>query len=241
MYGNFVLETYVGLVASSIFTIVWGWYKVLLPSAGRAAAIRKADLVHYVLRITCIVANMIGGVLGTALMPEKYKGTEVYLGNVHAILRTVVTILIIILTLFTKNLGNNIQKELAKDAAGAKVAPTNSDDSVGTKKKKKKSDAEKIYFMVNKIIMVIAAMVLYLIYDIVTAIGVVRHITPPFCEPKNLFVELVSMMQVVIAAAITYVFPIERPDHKGRSGQMETTKVGTTVTESTTTTSTGSN
>jgi hypothetical protein len=111
-YGHFVLETFVGFIASSIFTIVWGWYKVLLPSAGRAAAIKKADLVHNVFRVTCIVANMVGGILGTVLLPEKYKGTGVYLGNVHAVLRTIIFVLVFLLTIFTRNLGINIKNEV---------------------------------------------------------------------------------------------------------------------------------
>ncbi|GMI09717.1 hypothetical protein TrVE_jg2923 [Triparma verrucosa] len=227
MYLNFVTEVYVGLLASSIFTIVWGWYKVLLPSQNRAAKAAKADLLHNIFRITCIASTMIGGVLGTMLLPEKYAGTGVYLGNVHAVLRTVIFILLVILTTYTWTLGKSIQTELDRGAAGAKVAPTPAE---GDKKepKKKKTDAEKIIVMIYKIVAVVVVMCLYLVYDIVTAINVVRHIVPPFCEGKNAFIRLISLMQILLCLCITYVFPVKKPDVKGRTGMMGTTKVTTT-------------
>ena len=92
-------------------------------------------------------------------------------------------------------------------------------------KKKEKSDAEKIGGMVNTIIGVVVAMLLYLVYDIATAVGVVRHIHPPLCGGKNTFLFLINIMQVVIVSAITYVFPVKKPDQKGKTGQMGTTKV----------------
>ncbi|GMH61777.1 hypothetical protein TL16_g03334 [Triparma laevis f. inornata] len=192
-----------------IFTIVWGWYKVLLPSQNKAARAAMADLLHNIFRITCIVSSMVGGILGVSMLPEKYVGT------------------------------GSIQKELDRGAAGAKVAPTNEKEGEGGAahaQPKKMSDAEKIIKLRCKIVAVVAIMCLYLVYDIVTAIGVVRHIIPPFCDGKNAFIRLISLMQVLLVFCITKVFPIKKPDVKGRTGQMGTTKVtatGSTEVEST--------
>lgn len=165
------------------------------------------------------------------MLPEKYVGTGVYLGNVHAVLSTIIFILLVILTTYTWTLGKSIQKELDRGAAGAKVAPTNEKEGEGGAAHappKKMSDAEKIIKLLWKIVAVVAIMCLYLVYDIVTAIGVVRHIVPPFCDGKNAFIRLISLMQVLLVFCITKVFPIKKPDVKGRTGQMGTTKVTTT-------------
>jgi len=85
----FITESVVGIVVCTLFTIVWGWYKVLLPSADKAAKVKKADQIHTAFRCFAIGANMAAGVLGTVLIPDKYKGTGVTDGECEYLGRTV--------------------------------------------------------------------------------------------------------------------------------------------------------
>jgi len=149
-------------------------------------------------------------------------------GNIHAAARTILFVLCCILTIFANHLGHNIQRQLAEGAGKTKVAP---DVAKGegpiVKKKAEKTDAEKILGMVRKTVGVVSFMMLYFIYDIAGSVGRVRHITAPFCGGKDIWFRLTSVMQLLVFTAITIVFPVKKPDSKGKTGMMGTTRTGT--------------
>ena len=53
------------------------------------------------------------------------------------------------------------------------------------------------------------------------------------CEPKNVFIRLPSFVQLMAAVAVTYVFPVKKPEMKtGKTGMMGTTVINSTSSQS---------
>ena len=102
-------------------------------------------------------------------------------------------ILSIGLVQFVSHLGHTIKIQLATGAT--KVVP-----DPGTDKKKTPTEADKIGQMASGVKKVMVVVILYLVYDIAISVGKYRHITPSFCEAKNVFVRLptfVSFLQLL--------------------------------------------
>jgi len=73
---------------------------------------------------------------------------------------------------------------------------------------------------------VMVVVLLYLLLDIKRSMGLVRHITPPACSPKDLFVRLPSFIQLMASIMVIAVFPVKKPEMKtGKTGMMGTTVV----------------
>ena len=165
-------------------------------------------------------------ILAAFVLPEDYKDSGVFNGNFHAINRAFVLILCVGVVTVCVRIGNKIKDQLAKGAS--KVVP-----DPGTDKKKAPTDADKIGGMVNTVMKLLVLVILYFIYDIAISAGNFRHVEPPFCEAKNVFVRIPSFVQLFATAGVTYAFPVKKPDKKtGKTGMM-----GTSVKSSTSSTS----
>jgi hypothetical protein len=125
---------------------------------------------------------------------------------------------------FVYRMGTSIKNALAAGAQ-KKVAPERKLSSASEMKAvKKKGDDEKIAVMIKWTIGVNFIVLAYLILDIKRSIGLYRHVTEPFCDPKQLFVRLNSVIQLLSTSSVTYIFPVKKPDAKtGKTGMMGTT------------------
>lgn len=93
--------------------------------------------------------------------------------------------------------------------------------------------------MVSRLKMVLVVVLLYFIYDVAISVGKLRHVAPPLCEAKNVFIRPPSFIQMFAMFMIMRYFPVRNPNAvKNRVGAGMTTGAGTTV--ATTTTSTAS-
>ena len=203
---------------------------MLLPSVDKAAKIKRADNIHAGLTWFVVIALFIVGVLGAFILPEEYKNSGVFNGSFHAVGRCVVQITAVGLLMFCVRMGNKIKDALAS-GGGGKVAPA--PDGKPAEKKKEPTDADKIAVMVAFTTKVMCVVILYLFYDIAISVGKYRHITPPMCEPKNVFIRLPSFVQLMAAVAVTYVFPVKKPEMKtGKTGMMGTTVINSTSSQS---------
>ena len=158
-------------------------------------------------------------ILAAFVLPEDYKDSGVFNGNFHAINRAFVLILCVGVVTVCVRIGNKIKDQLAKGAS--KVVP-----DPGTDKKKAPTDADKIGQMASGVKKVMVVVILYLVYDIAISVGKYRHITPSFCEAKNVFVRLPTFVQFFAIASITYVFPLKKPeDAKYKAAMLKQTVV----------------
>ena len=213
-----------GVIFCCLYSIAWGWHKVLLPSVDKAANIAKADKIHTILRVLTLCSCGGFGILAAFVLPDEYKETGVFNGTFHAINRLFMFIAAAGLLKFIVDMGNNIKNALKAGASKPQVAPAPTEvEKPADKKPAVKTDADKIGGMVKAVIKVMIVVQLYLLYDIAISAGKVRHIEPPLCGAKNLFVRIPSIVQLFVLAAVTYVFPVKKPDNKGKTGMQGTT------------------
>jgi hypothetical protein len=197
--------------------------QVLLPTTNRAENVKKADRIHTVLRTATVFTEGFSGVLAVVLLPEDYSNAGVYVGTWHGISRAVLWFLCVALMTFIYKMGTSIKNALA-NGGQKKVAP---EPAAGEKVVKKKGDDEKIAGMIKWTIGIMCIVLVYLLLDISRSIGKYRFVNEPFCEAKALFVRLPSIIQLGTALAVTHVFPVKKPDVKGKTNMMGTTVVST--------------
>lgn len=197
--------------------------------ADRAAKVAKADMVHTIFRVTSLASEVGFGIASVLSLSEAESEAGVYNGTFHGISRIIMWFLAAALVGIIARIGLKIKGMLASGGAKAtaKVAP----DGKGEEKKvKKKSDEEKIAYMVKWTVGIMFMVLLYLVKDIRDSMGLVRHVDPPLCASKDAFVRLPSFIQILATASCSYVFPVKKPESKtGKTGMM-----GTTVMQSTT-------
>ena len=157
---TFILtKTISGVMVCCLYSVSWGWYKVLLPNTDKAAKVKQADLFHNIFRIITVLVEGGAGVLGVFMLDDEYANAGVYSGNVHGISRAILFVLCIFLTGFLAIMGNNIKKQLASGGAVAPAAPAA--PAPGEKKVKKKGDDQKIAKMVKSTLVVMVIVQLY--------------------------------------------------------------------------------
>jgi len=105
-----------GTLFCILFTLVWGWHKILLPSKDKAQNIIKADKMHTAARLIIVASELVFGVLSIVTLPEKYKNAGVYNGTPHGIGRFILFVLCLGLVYLIRKLGLNIRDQLAAGA-----------------------------------------------------------------------------------------------------------------------------
>ena len=155
-----------------LFTITWGWYKVLLPSVDKAAKIKRADLIHDLARVLLLCSSFGFGILAAFILPEDYNDSGVYSGNFHCCNRAVVMILSCGVLIENVRIGNKIKNQLAAGASKAKVAP----EGTAGKKTKELTDADKIGNMVVWVIRIMFISTIYFSYGVAISVGKFRYI-----------------------------------------------------------------
>ena len=155
---------------------------------------------HNIARIAVLLSETVFGVLAIVMLPEEYKNAGVYDGTYHGIGRIILTLLIFALVYQIRKLGVTIKNMLDKANKKRQVAPdinTYYEDASeeGEKKTKKQDDSEKIAFLVKMTTRTMFVCCCYLFLDIYRSMGNYRHITPPSCTSKDLFVRLPSFIQ----------------------------------------------
>jgi hypothetical protein len=162
--------------------------------------------------------------LSTAIMavislPDEYMDSGVYNGNWHGGGRAFLCVVLISLGGLLIRLGNQIGMKLT--AASAAVAPS-SGETTSNNREKVSPEQIKIGTMVKKMAAIIGIVILYFFYDIHSSIGNYRHVFPPFCEPKNLFVRLPTFVQLYIVLMIIWAFPVRSyGDGNTKGGSMK--------------------
>ena len=155
---------------------------------------------HNLARIAVLLSEAVFGVLAIVMLPDEYKNAGVYHGTYHGIGRMMLGLLMSALMIQIRKLGVTIKKLLESSNQKRQVAPdinTYYEDASeeGKKKAKKQDDSEKIAIMVKLTTRTVVVVILYLCLDIYRSIGNYRHITPPACKSKDLFVRLPSFIQ----------------------------------------------
>ena len=163
------------------------------------------------------------GILAVAMLPEEYKEAGIYDGNFHGAGRSILNFFCIVLSLQIWQLGRTIKKMLEKANKKRQVSPNTAEneneedenedketENNGQRKtnvnlnplarKKNMVDSEKMAFMVKMTSGTMVIVVAYLFLDISRSFGKFRHITPPSCSTKDLFVRLPSFVQAFSGA-----------------------------------------
>lgn len=221
--ASFIMTKFIsGTLVCCLFTIAWGWYKVILPTTDKAKKVARADKVHTVFRLISVFSEIGFGAASVLSLSEDEAKAGIYNGTFHGISRIIMWIIAAMLLGMIRHIGLKIKGMLASGGAKTsnKVAP---EKEGAPKEKKKQSDEEKIAYMVKWVTGIMVVVLLYLIKDIMDSIGKVRHVDPPLCAAKDAFVRLPSIIQIFASAACSYVFPVKKPDQKGKTGMMGTT------------------
>eukprot|EP00520_Triparma_pacifica_P018428 CAMPEP_0118653124 /NCGR_PEP_ID=MMETSP0785-20121206/11671_1 /TAXON_ID=91992 /ORGANISM="Bolidomonas pacifica, Strain CCMP 1866" /LENGTH=334 /DNA_ID=CAMNT_0006545661 /DNA_START=247 /DNA_END=1251 /DNA_ORIENTATION=+ len=224
---SYVLTKFIsGTLICCLYTIAWGWYKVILPKTDKAKKVARADKIHTLFRCISLFSEVGFGIVAIIVLDEKDAEAGVYNGTLHGISRVIMWVCAAMLVYFITHIGLKIKNMLATGGSKAKVAP---EASGAPKEAKKKTDEEKIAHMVKWTLGIMGLVLLYLIKDIKDSMGVVRHVIEPLCSAKNAFVRLPSFIQLLASYACCYVFPVKPPDKKtGKTGMMGTTVTTTT-------------
>ena len=238
-----------GFIVCTLYSITWGWYNVLLSVKDKAVKSKQSNMWHNVSRLAIFLSEVIFGVLAVANLPDEYKDAGVYDGNYHGVGRIVLTVLIVLLVYQIRKLGNKARGRLVEtNIKKAQVAPGESEvgEVGGTDKlkdavrknnplsrSKHKDDSEKIAFMVRMTLWTMGLIVMYLFLDISRSLGKMRHITPPACAAKDLFVRLPSFIQMIAGIMTMHVFPVKRPVPQdgtgaGKASSTDTTRIVST-------------
>jgi hypothetical protein len=87
---SYIITKYIsGTLICCLFTISWGWYKVILPTTDKAKKVAQADKIHTACRLMAIFSELGFGIASVTTLSEEDANAGVYGGTLHGISRII--------------------------------------------------------------------------------------------------------------------------------------------------------